>query len=130
MANWIDNMIAFFSPKRGAERLAWRNSLEAMRSYDAGNNDRLNQNWRVFNDSAEMTDRYQRDLVRARARDLERNSDILNSVVRAYKRNVIGSGFTLQAGTPSGKLNSEIEHLWRKWCKARNCDVTGTQSCS
>lgn len=128
MANWIDNMIAFFSPKRGAERLAWRNSLEAMRSYDAGNNDRLNQNWRVFNDSAEMTDRYQRDLVRARARDLERNSDILNSVVRAYKRNVIGSGFTLQAGTPSGKLNSEIEHLWRKWCKARNCDVTGTQS--
>ena len=44
------------------------------------------------------------------------------------KRNVIGSGFKLQAMTPNEKLNEEIEKLWKKWCKADNCDVTGTQS--
>ena len=67
-------------------------------------------------------------MVRARARDLERNSDIMNSVLSAYKRNVVGNGFSLQAKTTDEKTNEELERLWRKWCKARNCDVTGTQS--
>ena len=52
-----------------------------MRNYDAGNYDRGNANWRVLNQSAEFTDRYSRDNVRARARDLERNSDMMNSVI-------------------------------------------------
>ena len=68
-----------------------------MRNYDAGNYDRGNANWRVLNQSAEFTDRYSRDNVRARARDLERNSDMMNSVIGAYKRNVIGGGYALQA---------------------------------
>ena len=59
---------------------------------------------------------------------MERNSDVMNSVLGAYKRNVIGSGFQIQAKTPSTELNKELEKLWKKWCKARNCDVTGTQS--
>ena len=102
--------------------------MEEMRSYDAGAPSRLNAGWSVFNQSAENTDRYNRDQVKARARDLERNSDIMNSVLGAYKRNVVGSGFTLQAKTSNSRLNKEIEALWKKWCKARNCDVTGTQS--
>ena len=126
--HWLDGLIAFFSPQAAAKRMAWRNALEEMRNYDAGNFDRLNSHWRVANDSAEVTDRYSREWVRARARDLERNSDIMNSVLGAYKRNVIGSGFQLQAKTSSPKLNEELETLWKKWCKARNCDVTGTQS--
>ena len=57
-----------------------------------------------------------------------RNSDIANSLVSAYKRNVIGAGYNLQAKTKNAKLNADIEKLWKKWCKARNCDVTGTQT--
>ena len=108
--------------------MAWRNAYEEMRNYDAGNLDRINSHWRVTNDSAEVTDRYSREWVRARARDLERNSDIMNSVLGAYKRNVIGSGFQIQAKTPKTGLNKDLEQLWKKWCKARNCDVTGQQS--
>lgn len=89
---------------------------------------RLNAGWRAANYSAEMTDRTSRDTIRARARDLERNSDIANSLISAYKRNVIGAGFNLQAKTKNTKLNADIEKLWKKWCKARNCDVTGTQT--
>lgn len=126
--NALDNMIAFFSPEWGAKRAAWRNSLEEVRNYDAGSGGRLNAGWRVTNQSAEMTDRASRGVVRARARDLERNSDIMNSVLRAYRRNVIGSGWQLQAMTENPKLNDELEQLWKKWCKARNCDVTATQS--
>lgn len=128
MSNWLDNLVAFVSPKRGAERAAWRNAYREIRSYDAGDGRRLNAGWRAFNQSAEMTDRPERDVIRARARDLERNSDITEAILWAYKRNVIGKGFALQARTGSDRKNKELEKLWKKWTKARNCDVTGQQS--
>jgi len=127
--NIIDKIIGWFNPEAGATREAWRQIMEEQRrNYDAGNGSRLNANWRVFNQSAEYTDRYSRDTVRARARDLERNSDIANSLIGPFVRNVVGKGLILQADTPSEKLNGEIEKLWKTWCKKRNCDVTGTQS--
>lgn len=126
--NWLDNIISFFSPEWGARREAWRQNLEEIRNYDAGDYSRGNANWRVMNQSAEYTDKYSRDNVRARARDLERNSDMMNSVIGAYKRNVIGGGYTLQTKTGNDKLNDTIEAAWKKWCKKQNCDVTGTQS--
>lgn len=126
--SWLDSVIFFLSPIRGAKREAWRRYGEEIRHYDAGDYGRLNSGWYATNSSGEMTDRMYRATVRARARDLERNSDIMNSVTRAYKRNVIGSGFQLQANTGDQKKNKELENLWSKWCKARNCDVTGTQS--
>ena len=113
--NWLDGIIGFISPERGARRAAWRQSLEEIRNYDAGSYDRGNANWRVVNQSAEFTDRYSRDNVRARARDLERNSDMMNSVIGAYKRNVIGGGYTLQAKTGNDTLNETIEAAWKKW---------------
>lgn len=126
--NWLDGIISFISPEWGARREAWRQSLEELRSYDAGDYSRGNANWRVMNQSAEYTDKYSRDNVRARARDLERNSDMMNSVIGAYKRNVIGGGYTLQAKTGNDELNGLVQTAWKKWCKKQNCDVTGTQS--
>lgn len=126
--NWLDNMIGFFSPQTAARRAAWRGYLEEIRNYDAGDHRRGNANWRATNQSGEFTDRYSRDTVRARARDLERNSDLMNSVISAFVRNVVGKGFILQAETGNENLNAEIEKLWKIWCKKRNCDVTGTQS--
>lgn len=126
--NWIDRIVGAISPKRGYEREVWRKELEVQRSYDAGDYGRLNANWRVTNQSAEMTNRPYRDNIRARARDLERNSDIMNSVTSAFVRNVIGGGYTLQSRTENEDLNSLIEKYWTIWCKKQNCDVTGTQS--
>jgi lambda family phage portal protein len=130
MANFLDAIIGYISPQAGAKREAWRQNLEELRHYDAGNYDRLNAGWVAYNQSAEQTDRYSRETVRARARDLERNSDMANSVIGAYKRNVVGLGVTLQANTPSERLNEQIEDAWEKWCKRTNCDVTETQSFS
>ena len=81
MVGFIDSVIAAVSPKRAYEREAWRQGLEAMRSYDAAGFGRINSGWRAHNESAEVTDRHSRDVVRARARDLERNSDILQGTV-------------------------------------------------
>jgi lambda family phage portal protein len=52
----------------------------------------------------------------------------MNSILGAYERNVVGSGFRLQAKTKDKELNQKLEQLWTRWCKRRNCDVTGTQS--
>ena len=125
---WIDNVIAAVSPRRAYEREVWRKGLEDLRGYDAAGNGRINSGWQVTNESAEATDKYSRDIVRARARDLERNSDIAQSVLHAYKRNVVGKGYTLRATTGNDSLDKQIEKAWKRWCKARNCDVTGEQS--
>ena len=127
---FIDSIVAKFSPKAAYEREAYRRAYDWLRNYDAGDYDRPNQNWRVDNQSAELTDRYSRMNVLARARDLERNSDIMNSVIGAFERNIIGGGYSLQAQTGEPELNKTIEKAWKKWCKKRNCDVTGTQSLS
>ena len=129
--SWLDNLISWLSPARGIQRMLAKQTLEELqKNYDAGSFGRVNNAWNVFNDSGEMTDRNYRDTVRARARDLERNSDIMQSVVRAYKRNTIGTGYRLQAKTDNESLNADIERLWKRWCRARNCDVTGMQSLS
>jgi len=124
----LESMIATVSPRRAYERELWRQGLEAVRDYDAASYGRINAGWRVHNESAEITDRNSRDVVRARARDLERNSDIAQSVIYAYKRNVVGKGYTLRARTTDDTMNKLIEKTWKRWCKARNCDVTGEQT--
>ena len=126
--NVIDSIISFISPELGARRTAWRIYEENIRNYDAAGYANGSENWRVMNESAEMTDKYSRETIRARTRDLERNSDILNSVIGAYKRNVFGSGFSIRAKTGDEDIDKILMQAWKKWCKKQNCDVTGTQS--
>lgn len=125
---WLERIIGWVSPETAYKREAWRQALEQVRNYDAGNYSRVNSHWIATNQSAEYTDRYERDTVRARARDLERNSDLMNAVAGPFVRNVVGKGLVLQAETENEALNEQIEKLWKVWCKKRNCDVTGTQS--
>lgn len=127
MSFW-EQIYATISPRRACERLAWKQQLEMARNYDAGGYGRVNSRWSAFNESGERTDCYQRDTIRARARDLERNSDMANAIVSAFKRNVVGRGFSLQARTDNIALNGQINALWKDWCKRKNCDVTGAQS--
>lgn len=126
---FLDRLIGIFSPRAEAERMAWRSIVEEQRSYyDAGDRRRINAGWIVSNQSAEYTDRYSRDTIRARARDLERNSDLMNSIVGPFIRNTVGRGLTLQAETGDADLNTRIERLWHQWTKKQNCDITRTQS--
>lgn len=127
--NWLEKIIAFISPKAAYERMTWRQDYESARdAYDSGDSGRINKNWTPRNISAQLTDTWSRDIVRARARDLERNSDIMNAVISAYNRNVVGEGFTLQARTENEEFNEKIESLWKLWIKKKNCDVTKTQN--
>src|SRR5574343_915251 len=106
--NALDRLIAWFSPERGYRRSMYRDAFE--RNYDASRTDRRNENWVPVSATAEATDAGHRDLIRTRARDLERNNDILESALLALDRNVIGSGFVPQATikTASGEDAKDI----------------------
>ena len=105
------------------------NAIQSERNYDAAGFGRPNGSaWASVNYSAEETDNMSRDIVRARARDLERNSDFARAVTGAFKRNVAGQGWSLQARTPDEQLNDRLEEYFREWCKPRNCDITEQQS--
>lgn len=126
--NILDKAIAFISPRAGFERLAWR---KASRSYDSGSTDRLNSGWTPVNAPAETVNQTQRDLLRERARDLERNADIAEAIVGAFERNVVGIGMQVQAkplkkdGTEDKELARKMEDIFYDWSDKENCDVAG-----
>lgn len=127
--NILDRIIGEIAPEWGLKRAAWRSQYEAARgNYDASDTGRLQREWNAINQSGEMTDRYERDRIRARARDLERNSDTMNAVLRAFRRNVIGGGLQVRATTGNPETDQILEKMWERWCRRMNCDVTGQQS--
>ena len=135
--SWLDRAILAAFPGWGVKRMANRYMADEIRrswNYDSGDGGARNHYWRAVNESGEQTDKWDRNRVRARARDLERNSDQMNAVIDAVVRSVYGPGWELQAKVGDGekkdytKLNKQIEAAWKKWKKARNCDVTGAQS--
>ncbi|SEP18326.1 phage portal protein, lambda family [Paenibacillus sophorae] len=130
--NWIDRSIAVISPRWAYKRMAWRSGMSV---FDAGDRGRNNHGWNPASSPNEQRKQQERALIRARAQDLEHNSDIAGGILQAFERNVTGTGIMLQAKIPAdhpgnagGELNREIEELWKEYCKAENVDVTGAQS--
>jgi phage portal protein, lambda family len=129
----LGKVIGVFSPERAYKRAAFKQALlelERSMSYDGASysNVNSNTNWYAENIPAAWQDAGERDTLRARARDLERNSDVMNAIVGAYKRNVYGAGIRLRSKAESPEICERIEKAWEIWCKKENCDVTGTQS--
>lgn len=124
---WLDTFIGWIAPERAYERHLWRQELARAQNYDAAEPGR--GNWRVDTTTSELSLSIERDTVRARARDLERNTDLLVGVLSAFDRNVIGGdGFNLQAKTENPDLNTAIESAWGVWSRPGGCDVSGMMS--
>lgn len=123
--NLLDRTIAYFAPKAGFERMRWRSG---MAGYSAARPNRRNAGWIPAEGQGEMINRQARRMLRAKAQDLERNSEVAGAIIEALNRNVVGRGFELQATTDNEDFNKKVEMLWKEWCKARNCDITGQQS--
>ena len=121
----LEKAIAAISPQWACSRAFY---AESLRAYEAGEVTRFNDGWVPINEDTENADKPQRDLIKARARYLERNSDIAGAAVGGIVRNVVGTGIKPQARTGDEALNRRIEALWREWTAAENCDITGQQN--
>lgn len=135
MGGKLLQLLARFAPGVVAKHVQKRVMADTLlRSYyNAAGMGRGTEGWPVSNARAEATNRASRDIVRARARDLERNTDILTAEILALERNVVGTGIVLQAKVRSGDnedelVNERIEAAWDEWCKPKYCDASGRQS--
>ena len=129
----LNRLILPIAPKVAVQREAWRQYARSF--YSAADTGPRSAGWTTQNASGELSNQGSRDIIRARARDLERNSDILNAEILALERNIVGSGFVLQSkvlknGNEDEKLNTYIEQCWRNWCRPENCEITGRFSLS
>lgn len=123
--NILEKAIALISPQWACQRAFY---AESLRSYEAGEVSRFNDGWIPVNTDTENSEKSQRDLIKARARYLEDNSDIAGAAIGGIVRNVVGTGIKPQARTGDDDLNKQIEALWAEWCRAENCDITGQQT--
>lgn len=122
----------FFEKLLPSIALRWEVAKETLRHYKGAAVNRFNDRIPT-NASAEQVDGPYRAILRARARDLERNSDAAEAVIKALLRNVIGTGINpqpkirLKNSKLDTKLNEQLEKKWKLWCKKHNCDITGQQ---
>lgn len=125
MIKILEKAIAAISPQWACNRAFY---AENLRAYEAGEVTRFNDGWVPIDGDTENGDKTQRDLIKARARYLENNSDIAGAAVGGIVRNVVGTGIKPQARTGDEHLNKAIETLWKEWTRPENCDITGQQT--
>lgn len=125
LANGIDRAIGVFAPAWAARRAMNRLSLRMTAAYESVPTWRNSSDWLPVDGKGEAVNAPSRDMARNKARHLERNSELVNSILNAFERNVIGKGFNLQVRTDDADWNNEVEDLWAEWCRPGNCDVTG-----
>lgn len=119
-----------------AERAASRGRARRLkRSYEAAHLNRLTADWTVSGTSSNFELRRSLRVLRARSRDLARNSDYVKKFLSMVRNNVSGpAGIRLQAralkpnGEPDDALNKKVEAAWRAWCHAENASASGKLS--
>lgn len=135
----IDRVVGYFSPAAGLDRLKNRTLLMAASGeggFKGGRRDRRpTRNWRPGEGSADADTLGDLPDLRARSRDLARNTPIATGAIATTTTNVIGDGLQLQANIDAEALNitpeqademeREQEREFAEWC--RTCDFTRVQ---
>ena len=137
--NFIDRAIAYFSPKYGIERQKNRAALALMNGgySGAGYQERMAYWQPGIGDSDADSLRDLREL-RARSRDLVRNSPISAGALETMVTNVVGSGLRLISRIDADKLGldpdaaeewqDQVEREFALWAESEFADAYGHQN--
>ena len=99
--------------------------------YEGAKSTRLNRDFNVTNNHAELQIGPDREMLKARARWLSANNPITKSIDNSIIKNVVGPGIRLQSKIKENDvknaniLNKEIEARWNEYIKKENFDITG-----
>ena len=106
----------------------------ASRGWQAAKAGRLFSDWRGTSTSINEELRGQLSALRARARELEQNSDLARRFLQLCETHVVGpQGFQLQVrgrlrdGSPD-RRNARVESAFREWARRGVCEITGRLS--
>jgi lambda family phage portal protein len=131
----IDRCVEPFAPGRALRRLESRRRYHALSTYEGAERNRTNRDWNPKNVSADAAILGDFTTLLPRARAISRDTWQGESLVGAFRRNVIGRGITPNAVAkdPSGKErtkeNEKAETLFTHWASRKEyCDVEGKQT--
>lgn len=132
----IDALVTTLSPERGMKRVAARQALNVMASYKGAGRGRLRASWNPGNKSANAEIERDLPLLRARARQLNRDDGTAAGLTQTLVANIVGTGSNPQARVDFGALglteeqgealNEQIEAAFKRF--SRKADVTGQLS--
>ncbi|WP_316181397.1 phage portal protein [Bradyrhizobium sp. SZCCHNRI1009] len=121
--NVLDRVVAFFAPTAGLRRAAARVSLDQVRHYDGAMGGRRTENWRATNASANVETKAALHRLRARSRDLVRNTWWGTRIKSVTTAHAVGTGIMPKPNTGNKALDRRVKAAWRKWSK--QCDREG-----
>lgn len=124
--NAIDRVVAYFAPSAGLRRAAARVGLDQVRAYDGAMFGRRTDGWRATNASANVEIKAGLTTLRARSRDLTRNTWWGQRIQRVTVSHAVGTGIMPKPNTGSKTLDKKVKAAWRKW--AKHCDREGQLS--
>lgn len=109
--------------------------IEAVRHYQAARQTRQNRGWTTFPQGANYILRCDLPALRARARDMAKNSPHFRKFLQMAKSNIVGhKGIQLQcdamfgSGRPYTAINSRVEEAFWQWGKRGTCTDSGRLS--
>ena len=121
--SWLDRLIAYLSPARGAQRLAARRAMDLL-SYEGARTGRREDGWIVgAGTSANAEISSTRQLLRDRARQLRRDNAYAAKAVSVLVSNRIGTGIMAAADGTNQRVNRRVNEGWERWID--RCDFTG-----
>lgn len=121
--NILDRGIAYFAPTLGLRRVAARRALAEIRNFDGAMIGRRTAGWRATNASANATIAGALPKLRARSRDVIRNTWWGPRIKKVTVAAAVGTGISPSFNTGNKKLNRRAAEAFQKW--ARICDAEG-----
>lgn len=121
--NLIDRAVAYFAPDAGLRRAVAREALGHIRSYDGAMFGRRTAGWRATNASANVAIKGALPTLRARSRDLSRNTWWGNRIKTVFVAHAVGAGIMPKPDTGNKALDKRVKAAWKKWGK--HCDAEG-----
>ncbi len=128
IADGLDGIISFFSPRRGFRRRIYRQAIKISQSFTAykgASRDRLRSSWLPGGGSADENILPELKDIRERSRDLNRNDAHASGITGTMTCNVVGSGIRPQSridrdvlGITEEQANTfqkDAERAWKQW---------------
>jgi lambda family phage portal protein len=126
--NFLDRAIAAVAPERGLRRAAARAAIStiAASGYDGATVGRRTSGWFASSGSANAVIKGPLPRLRARARDLTRNTWWGSRVKSVTRIHSVGTGIAPMFKTGNKSLDKRAARLWAAW--GRRCDTEGQLS--
>jgi lambda family phage portal protein len=123
--NFIDKFLIELAPETGAKRIAARMIIDSARSFDAGSRGDRTSTWNSNLGSANAETLASLTLIRARARDFERNNPYSKRAIEVISNNTVGTGIRPSHKGLTEAQTKKIKMLWSAWAETTAIDFFG-----